>query len=175
MTIELINLRNSILEKRYEDALVIVDELEGMSKQAIRRNIQSFLLRLLIHLIKNQVEQRLTNSWAASIRDSIRQIKKLNLQDNKTAYYVKSDEWQTLLDEEFDEAIYQASLEVMNGEYQDFELAELVNKNQVRIAANKLLNLTYSYSVTELFSAVDESLAELPGGEEWTTGRSKKK
>jgi hypothetical protein len=94
---------------------------------------------------------------------------------NKTAYYVKSDEWQTLVDEEIDEAIYQASLEVMNGEYQDFELAELVNKNQVRIAAYKLLNLTYSYSVTELFSAVDESLAELPGGEEWTTGRSKKK
>ncbi|MFN9614571.1 MAG: hypothetical protein ACK55Q_03885, partial [Dolichospermum sp.] len=64
MTQELIDLRNSILEQRYTDALAIVDELEGMSKQGILRNIESFLLRLMIHLIKNQVEQRLTNSWA---------------------------------------------------------------------------------------------------------------
>ena len=48
---------------------------------------------MLTHLINNQVEQRLTNSWGASIRGSIREIKKLNLQDNKTAYYIKADEW----------------------------------------------------------------------------------
>ncbi len=72
MTQELIDLRTSILDERYEDALAIVDDLEGMSKQAILRNIQYFLLRMLIHLIKNQVEQRLTNSWAASIRGSPR-------------------------------------------------------------------------------------------------------
>jgi len=34
MVQEFIDLRNSILEGRYEDALAIVDELEGMSKQA---------------------------------------------------------------------------------------------------------------------------------------------
>jgi hypothetical protein len=79
--------------------LAIVDELEGMSRQAILRQIQSFLLRLLLQLIKNQVEQRLTNSWAASISDSIRQIKKLNLQDNKTAYYVKIEEWEAMIEE----------------------------------------------------------------------------
>lgn len=32
MTQELIDLRNSIIEGRYADALVIIDELEGMSK-----------------------------------------------------------------------------------------------------------------------------------------------
>ncbi len=55
MTQELIDLRNSILEERYEDALAIIDELKGMSKQAILRNIDSFLVRILIHLLKNQV------------------------------------------------------------------------------------------------------------------------
>ncbi len=89
MTQELIDLRNSILEERYEDALAIIDELEGMSKQAILRNIESFLVRILIHLLKNQVEKRLTNSWVASISDSLLQIKKLNLKDNKTSYYIK--------------------------------------------------------------------------------------
>jgi Domain of unknown function DUF29 len=86
MTQELIDLRASILEGRYEDALAIVDELEGMSKQAIISNIQSFLDRIMMHLVKNQVEQRLTNSWAASIADSLLRIKRLNLKENKTSY-----------------------------------------------------------------------------------------
>ena len=64
MVQELIDLRNCILEGRSEDALFIVDELEGMSKQATLRNIGSFLLILLIHLIKNQVEQRYLNNWS---------------------------------------------------------------------------------------------------------------
>ncbi|WP_027400633.1 DUF29 family protein, partial [Aphanizomenon flos-aquae] len=98
MTQELIDLRNSIVEQRYTDALAIVDELEGMSKQAILRNIQAFLLRLMIHLIKNQVEQRLTNSWAASIESSILEIKKLNLKDNKKSYYLNIDEWVEILE-----------------------------------------------------------------------------
>jgi hypothetical protein len=89
MTQELIDLRTSILEGRYADALAIVDELEGMSKQAILRNIESFLVRMLVHLIKNQIEQRLTNSWVASISDSLRQIQKLNLKEDKTSYYIK--------------------------------------------------------------------------------------
>ncbi|NJO42439.1 MAG: hypothetical protein HC769_22800 [Cyanobacteria bacterium CRU_2_1] len=54
MTQELIDLRSSILEGRDEDALAIVNDLEGMSKRAILRNIESYLVRLLIQLIKNQ-------------------------------------------------------------------------------------------------------------------------
>jgi hypothetical protein len=37
---ELIDLRNSILQGRYTDALALVDELEGISKQAILGNIR---------------------------------------------------------------------------------------------------------------------------------------
>lgn len=60
MVQELVNLRSAIVEGHYEVALALVDELEGMSKQVTIRNIESYLLRLLIHLIKNQVERRLT-------------------------------------------------------------------------------------------------------------------
>lgn len=86
MVQELIDLKTFIIEGRYQDALGIIDELEGMGKQAILRNIESFLTRLMIHLIKNQIEQRLTNSWAASMAGSIVEIRKLNLKDNKTSY-----------------------------------------------------------------------------------------
>jgi hypothetical protein len=71
-----------------------VDELEGMSKKAILRTIKFFVVRMLIHLIKNQVEQRLTNFLAASVRDSLLEIQDLNLKENRTSYYIKSDEWQ---------------------------------------------------------------------------------
>ncbi len=171
MTQELIDLRASILEGRYADALAIVDELEGMSRQAILRNIQSFLRVLLIHLIKNQVEQRLTNSWANSIRNSIREIKKLNLQDNKTSYYVKIDEWESILDDEFEEAVREASLEALNGIYNEFQFTEMVDRNQVIEAGKKLLSLTYSYSAKELPAVVAENLTQLAGGEDWKAGR----
>jgi hypothetical protein len=51
MTQELIDLRNSILQGNYTEALAIVDELEGMSKQGNIRQIKSFFKILLIHMV----------------------------------------------------------------------------------------------------------------------------
>lgn len=172
MTQELTDLRTSILEGRYADALAIVDELEGMSKQGILRNIQSYLLVMLVHLIKNQVEQRLTGSWANSIRTSIREIKKLNLKENKTSYYINIDEWEDVLEEVIEDAIAEASEEVMNGRYNRLQLSEMVGKPQVIQTANRLLALTHTYSAKELPAIVDEYLAQLPGGEDWINRHS---
>ncbi|MEH2239388.1 DUF29 family protein [Nostoc sp.] len=172
MTQELIDLRTCIQDGRYADALAIVDELEGMSKKAILRQIKSFLRILLIHLIKNQVEKRLTNSWVASIRNAIREIKEVNLKDNKTSYYVNSNEWENFIEEEvIEDAIADASDEVMNGAYNQFQLAEMVDRNQITQTASKFLALTYSYSAKELPAVVAETLTQLPGGEDWKAGR----
>ncbi|HLO85085.1 MAG TPA: DUF29 family protein [Nostocaceae cyanobacterium] len=168
MTQELVDLRKSILEGRYTDALEIVDELEGMSKQAILRNIQSYLRVLLIHLMKNQVEQRLTSSWATSIRNSLREIKKLNMKDNKTSYYVNMEEWESLIEEEvIEDAIADASEEVLNGVYSQFQLAEIINKSQIIETALRFLHLIYSHSTKSLPTATAEMLMQLPGGEDW--------
>ena len=171
MTQELVDLRASILEGRYEDALAIVDELEGMSKKAILRAIKSFIVRMLIHLIKNQVEQRLTNSWTASIRDSLLEIQDLNLKENKTYYYIKSDEWGALLDSVVEAAIRTASVEVQGGVYSPFQLSEMVDRTQVIETAQSLLTLTYNHSAEMLPAIIDEKLAQLPGGEDWKEGR----
>ncbi|OCQ96540.1 hypothetical protein BCD67_10695 [Oscillatoriales cyanobacterium USR001] len=172
MTQELIDLRTSILEGRYRDALAIVDELDGMSKQAILRQIQSFLNVLVIHLIKNQVEQRLTGSWASSIRNAVREIKKVNIKDNKTSYYVNPDEWENMIEEEvFEDAIAEASEEVLNGIYNQFELAEMVDRNLIIQTAVRLLNLTYVNSAKDLPTILAENLSQLPGGEEWINRR----
>jgi Domain of unknown function DUF29 len=172
MTQELIDLRASILEGRYNDALAIVDELEGMSKQAILRTIQSYLLILLIHLIKNQTEQRLTASWVNSIRNSIREIKKLNLKDNKTSYYINKNEWENLINEEIiEDAIADASEEVLNGKFNRSQLSEMLDKPQLLQIATKLLDLTYTNSAKELPALIEEHLAQLPGGEDWINRR----
>jgi hypothetical protein len=168
MTQELIDLKKSILEGRYADALAIVDELAGMSKQAILRNIQAYLNVLLIHLIKNQVEQRLTGSWANSIRNSIREIKKLNIKDNKTSYYINLDEWESLIEEEIiEDAIADASEEVMNGKFTRSQLSVMLDKNQILTTATSFLALTYTYSPKELPTIMDDYLSQLAGGEEW--------
>ena len=171
MTQELMDLRTSILEERYDDALLIIDDLEGMSKQAILQKIESFLIRMLIHLIKNQIEQRLTNSWAASIRGSIREIKKLNLKDNKTSYYVKADEWEEMLEDVLEFAIGDASVEVMDGTYTPFQLEDMVDKNQLFLTAKSLLELTYSHSKRELASVINDYFTQLPGGADWKEGK----
>ncbi len=95
---ELEDLKNCILEQRYEDALALIYQLDGMSRQTKINALESFVIRMLIH-IKNQLEQRLTNYWAASIRSSLIEIKKINLQDNRKSYYIKENEWQTILEE----------------------------------------------------------------------------
>ena len=167
MTQELLDLRQSILEERYDDALSMIDELEGMSKQAIVRNIESFLVRLFVHLIKNQIEQQLTNSWVASIADSIRQIKKLNLKDNKTSYYINLDEWEPFLEEAIEAAIAPASVEILEGKLKPRQVSESIDRQQLSNFADRLLALTYEYSAKDLPSVLYQRLAELPGGAEW--------
>ncbi|WP_017654019.1 DUF29 family protein [Fortiea contorta] len=171
MTQELIDLRKSIMEGRYADALAIVDELEGMSKKAILRQIKSFLKILLIHLIKNQIEQRLTNSWAASIRNAIIQIQDVNLKENKKSYYINQDEWDSWLEDEIELAIADASLEVLNGMYNEFAITEMVDRRQVTQNSLQLLALTYSHSTRELPTVIAENLTQLPGGKDWKAGK----
>jgi Domain of unknown function DUF29 len=167
MVQELFDLRQSIVEGRYQDALDLVDELEGMGKQAILRNIESFLVRLLIHLIKNQLEQRLTNSWAASISDSVIQVKRLNLKDNKKSWYIRQEEWLPYLEEAIEISIRPVSIEVLSGSLKPAQISAQIKRDELLNISQKLINLTYEYPIKELPNQIDHCLAKLPGGEEW--------
>lgn len=167
MTQELIELRQSILEGRYNDALEIIDDLEEMSKQATLRKIEAFLVRLVIHLIKNQIEQRLTNSWIASISDSVIQIAKLNIKDNQKSYYIKSDEWRELLAETVEMAIRPASAEIFGGTLKPSQVSQRLNREDLIDFAENILQLIYQYQPKELANMIDDYLAKLPGGEDW--------
>ncbi|MCL1474469.1 DUF29 family protein [Argonema antarcticum] len=170
MTQELLDLRNCILEGRYDDAFSLLDELDGMSKKAILRNIKKFLIRMLVHLIKNQVEQRLTNSWYASIRDSILEIQDLNIKENKISYYIKEDEWEEYLSQGFEDAIVGASVEAFDGRLTPSQVKERIDKTVIIATATKFLNLTYSHSPERLREAISEEVTQLAGGEDWKLG-----
>ncbi|MGL5792860.1 MAG: DUF29 family protein [Xenococcaceae cyanobacterium] len=167
MTQELIDLRVSIVEGRYDDAISIIDDLEEMSKKAIFRNIMSFLIRLMVHLIKNQIESRLTNSWIASISDSVIEIQDLNLKDNKKSFYIDSDEWQSFLEEAIERAIRPASVEIMNNKLKASQVSAQIERDKLINITLELLNLTYQYAAKELPTEIDKVLVNLPGGKEW--------
>ncbi len=167
MVQELIDLKQSIIEGRYDDALALVDEWELMSKEQILQKIESFLVRLLVHLIKNQVERRLTNCWAASIRDSVLKIQRLNLKANKTSYYINVDEWERDLENAFKDAVFEASVEVKKGIYKPNQLYEVTDKVWVLGAAKRLISLTYNYSKEDWRDVINDEFCKLPGGEDW--------
>ncbi len=167
MTQELIELRQSILEGRYDDALEIIDDLEEMSKQAILRKIEAFLVRLCIHLIKNQIEQRLTNSWIASISDSVIQIAKLNIKAHQKSYYIQADEWLEYLEEAVAMAIRPASAEIFAGTLKPSQVSQRLNRETLINIAQQLLDLTYKYHPKDLPDIIDHHLVELPGGKDW--------
>jgi ribosomal protein S17E len=160
MSQELAELRQTILNGRYDEALAMVDELEQMSRKAIIRNIRAYLVRLLSHLIKNQVEQRLTNSWAASIRHSVREIQDLNQREHNRTHYISVEEWPAYLDDAFEDALYTAS----------DELAKRIDQQQVDTIALAMLADTYTCTRQELSARINAQLGGLPGGQAWQGG-----
>ena len=54
---ELAQLRQLLIAGNTMEAIALIDELEEMSKKAIIRNIESYLVLLLAHLIKTRSRQ----------------------------------------------------------------------------------------------------------------------
>jgi hypothetical protein len=62
-------------------------------------------------------------------------------------------------------------VEVLNGVYSPFQLAEIVDKEQIIYQSQELWQFTYDYSIQELPAVVDNYLTHLLGGEDWKLGR----
>lgn len=128
---ELLTLKNLLLKGDIVGSLAVVEELEEMSRDDKINNIISYSIILLIHLIKQQAENRTTRSWDISIRNSIRQIQRKNKRRKAGGYYLNSEELAEALEAAYPDAIDQASLEVEEGRYQPEELERFVNKQEI--------------------------------------------
>lgn len=128
---ELLTLKDLLLQGDVPAALAIVEELEEMSRKDIIKTIRSYAVILLLHLIKQQAENRTTRSWEVSIRNCVREIQRENKRRKAGGYYLTSEELLETLEEAYLNAIDQASLEVAEGLYDPEELAQIVNREEL--------------------------------------------
>jgi len=136
---ELLTLKELLLKGDISGSLAIVEELEEMSKKEIIKTIRSSAVILLLHLVKQQTENRTTRSWDVSIRNSVREIQRENKRRKSGGYYLTQEELFETLEEAYLNAIDQASLEVEEGRYETEELEKLVNKEDILNRALALL------------------------------------
>jgi hypothetical protein len=128
---ELLTLKERLLRGDISGALVVVEELEEMSRDDKINNIRSYAIILLLHLIKQQAEKRTTRSWDVSIRNSALEIKSQNKRRKAGGYYLKSEELRETLAEAYQQALNLASLEVAEGIYEAATLEKMINREEI--------------------------------------------
>lgn len=128
---ELLTLKDLLVKGDVQGALIIVEELTEMSRNDIIKTIRSYAVILLLHLIKQQAENRTTRSWEVSIRNSVREIQRENKRRKAGGYYLTPEELFETLAEAYLNAIDEATLEVEEGRYEAQELEKLVNREEI--------------------------------------------
>ena len=140
---ELLELKALLLKGDIKGSLAIVEELEDMSKNGIISTIRGYAVILLLHLIKQQAENRTTRSWDVSIRNSVREIQRQNKRRKAAGYYLSDEELTDTLNDAYLNALDAASLEVEAGRYQSEQIEAIIDKNKL-ISDAFLLIKTFS-------------------------------
>ena len=138
---ELIALRELLQKGNVSSALLMIDEMEEMSKKDILNKIRSYGIILLLHLIKQKAENRTNRSWDVSIHNSVLEIQDLNARPSSKGTYLNAQELGESLESGFRQAINQASLEVNEGIYDAKELQKMVDKQEICDRAMTLISL----------------------------------
>ena len=128
---ELSELRDLLQAGRIEDALLLVDELDEMSREDKINKISSYMRILLIHLIKQQAEQRSTRSWEVSIKEALRQIQRTNTRRKAGGVYLQRDELLEELEDVYDLALERAALEAFGGIYEAADIASRLSRQEM--------------------------------------------
>ena len=105
---EILELKEKLHQGDINTAIAICDELETMGRQDKINTLESFLVILIIHLIKVQVENRVTASWIESIRNSLLEIKDRN-KLGKKSHYIKRGCWSEYYENKLYRAILKAA------------------------------------------------------------------
>lgn len=128
---ELLELKNLLISGNIADALLLVEEMTEISKDDKLNKIISFGIILLLHLIKQQAEKRTTKSWEISIRNSVRQIQRANKRRKVNGNYLTETELQETLEDAYQSALDQASLEAFENRYEADEIATMIDRNTI--------------------------------------------
>ena len=136
---ELLTLKELLHQGKVDEALLIVEELEEMSKSDKLNKIFSYAIILLMHLIKQEAEKRLTRSWQLSIRNSVKQIQRTNKRHKAKGNYLTEEELEETMTDAYELALEKAALEAFEGRYETEEIAEMVEEQQIIARAMDLI------------------------------------
>lgn len=128
---ELITLKEFIQQGKIPEALELVEELEEMSKSDKLNKIFSYGIILLLHLIKKVAENRTAKSWQVSIFNSVKQIQRTNRRHKAKETYLTEDELRETLQDAYESALRNATLEAFEGTYESEEIGVMVNQEEI--------------------------------------------
>ena len=140
---ELQELREKIEKHDYQRALAIVAELEEMSVEDKLNKIYSYMVILLVHLIKREAEARTTSSWDRSIYNSVKYINKTNKRRRSGGNYADDETLAEIIEEAYDHALKEASYEAFEGKLTVAELEKRVDRDKIEARAIDLIKSNY--------------------------------
>ena len=141
---ELETLRRYIESGDLNGALAVLDEMEAMSKEDKINRVRSYLVVLLMHLIKESIEQRTTRSWQNSIRLALHQIQHHNKRRKAGGYYIPAEDMPQLVAEAMETAIIAASTAVLDGTLSPEEVEARIDRGA--LVAQALLSLSPQFT-----------------------------
>ena len=136
---EILELKQLLIKGDLTGSLAIVEELEEMGRKDIIKTIRSYGVILLLHLIKQQAENRTTRSWDVSIRNAILEIKEENQRPKSAGFYLTDEELLEIFEKAYRQAINKACLEVEEGRYEVIDLEKLVDQAKIIEKAMSLI------------------------------------
>lgn len=140
---EILQLKQYLLEARYDEALMLADELEEMAKDDKITRISSFAVILMMHLVKQEVEQRTTRSWDLSIAEAVDRIYDSNSRRKSHGSYLQESELRETLEAKFHHALRRAAAEIHEGKFTAKELVRIVQRQAI---IDKALHLILTYN-----------------------------
>jgi hypothetical protein len=136
---ELLELREYIERGDYLEALTLIGEMEEMSREDKINKVGSLMEILILHLIKQYAEQRSTRSWDVSIKNAVENIIDINKRRKAGGYYLSQGELKETIDSRYQRALRRASLEALEGRFDEFELAQKIDEAQIKQEALQLI------------------------------------
>ena len=136
---ELFELKRHVEQGRYAEALVLIGEMEEMSRDDKINKIESFFEILLLHLIKINAENRSTRSWEVSIRNAVRAILRCNRRRKAGGYYLAESELMDMIEDAYEAALDRASLEAFEGMFDSHEIEKRVDAKEIKEKALELV------------------------------------
>lgn len=136
---ELFELRSYIEQRRYPEALTLLEEMEEMSRDDKINKIHSYAVILIMHLIKQHAQKYSTRSWQLSIDNSAEKIAMINKRRKAGGFYLSHDELKEILTKAFKSALRNAAIEAFEGRYDAAELGRMVDAEEISKEALQLI------------------------------------